>query len=370
MGNSEIKYVINKPILFGDFIETISCIVDETNFVLTEKGITIKGMDPSRIAIINLSIGESFFDEIIGDSISNEFREIIGLNMGDLKKIFNRIKGSPYKLIFSYDKFKQMVFIQGEWESTKRTFKLSCLDLEIEDVPMENLNKMTYENEILVENGVFLDILTDSEIYSEIINIELREPDLFCVKSIGQIGEYNLEMNIDEPITVQKHSAYSISFLKGFFSSLRKYTSKLYIENDVPLKIFIEFDDKTKLYFYVAPRVEEVDFEEEEEFDFDEKEEEKETELIKDKTEVKEVVEMMEENIWKETESVETTPPIEENIEETEPKDVNRIEEIEEAYKKEFGTKNINKKTRKWKKFYRKYRELRKEKESKETNEG
>lgn len=366
MEKSEIKYVIRKPILFKEFIETISHIVDETNFVLTEKGIIIKGIDPSRIAIINLSIGESFFDDIIGDS--NKFRENVGLNIGDLKKIFNRIKGVPYKLIFSYDKFRQMVFIQSELESAKKTFKLSCLDLEIEDVPMENLNKMVYENEILVENGVFLDILADSEIYSEIINLEVKEPDLFCVKSIGQIGEYNLEMNLDEPITIQKHSAYSISFLKGFFSSLRKYSSKIYIENDVPIKIFIEFGDDTNLYFYVAPRVEEVDFNEEIFGHEGKVEKEIESEVI---------TPLMEENIEetdldveeeKEPKSEEITPLMEENIEEPESKEVNQINEIEEAYKKEFGTKNINKKTRKWKKFYRKYREHKKEGESEETN--
>ncbi len=379
MENIEIKYIINKPSLFKSFIETISSIVDETNFVLTKKGIAITGIDPSRIAIINLSIGKSFFDDIIGDS--NEFRENVGLNMDDLKKIFNRIRGEPYKLIFSYDKFKQMVFIQSEEESMKRTFKLCCLDLEIEDVPMENLHKMVYENEILVDNGVFLDILADSDIYSEIINLELKEPDLFCVRSIGQIGEYNLEMNIDEPITIPKHSAYSIAFLKGFFSSLKKYSSKLYIENDVPLKIFIEFDDDTSLYFYVAPRVEKVDFDVEE-FNLDDEEVEKETEITEDKPEVKEV-ELNVENIGideveeKKIESVEITPLIEENIEEmggniwkeTETKEVNQVNEIEEAYKKEYGTKSINKKTRKWKKFYRKYRENKKREESKEPNE-
>ena len=63
-------------------IETLSSIIDETEFLVTPKEFTISAMDPSRICLLKLSIKRENFD---GYECKKETN--VGLNLDDLDKI-------------------------------------------------------------------------------------------------------------------------------------------------------------------------------------------------------------------------------------------------------------------------------------------
>ncbi|MFX1357535.1 MAG: proliferating cell nuclear antigen (pcna) [Promethearchaeota archaeon] len=259
----------NSRILKG-IIETLSSIIDETEFRVTPKEFTITAMDPSRICLLKLSIRKDGFDEY---QCSKESK--VGLNLDDLDKILKRSAvNDSIEIDFKETEQKIKIKMQREGTSRVRTFSLALLDIDTEEIPMENLLKIEYPTKWVIDADFLVEAIKDAEIYSEILNIKAIERQGLLFSSSGQIGEmeYNLtnddliESNLSETST----GAYSLTFLKAILK-IAPITEKLEIslKTDNPLKMIFNLLEGGELSYFLAPRVEEAEFEEDED-DMDE----------------------------------------------------------------------------------------------------
>jgi len=93
--------------------------------------------------------------------------------------------------------------------------------------------------------------------------------------SSGQIGEMNYELELEEllehNITGSSSGAYSLTFLKAILK-IASITEKLEIslKTDHPLKLIFNLLEGGELFYFLAPRVEEAEFEKQEDKDMDE----------------------------------------------------------------------------------------------------
>ncbi len=225
-------------------------------------------MDPSRICLLKLSIKKENFDEY---KCSGESK--VGLNLDDLNKILKRsATNDTIELNFKEKEQKIMIKMQREDASRTRTFSLAILDIDMEELPMENLFKIEYPSKWVIDSEFLVEAIKDAEIYSEIINIKTIKDEGLLFSSSGQIGEmeYNLSLNdlIETDITENCTGAYSLTFLKAILN-LGSITEKLEIslKTDHPLKMIFNLLEGGELSYFLAPRVEEAEFEEDEDMD-------------------------------------------------------------------------------------------------------
>ncbi len=149
-----------------------------------------------------------------------------------------------------------------------RHFSLALLDIEIEDIPMENLLKIEYDADWSMDPAFFVEAIKDAEIYSEILNMKAEEDKGLIFSSDGQIGEMEYELALDEifeaDIKGASRGAYSLQFLKSILK-IDNITEKLTVslKDDHPLKLIFNILEGGTLSYFLAPRVEEVEFEEE-----------------------------------------------------------------------------------------------------------
>ena len=86
-------------------IGAISALVDEANFEVSPQGMTLRAMDPSRIAMVDFELPKSAFSNFECDE---EVR--IGINMDEMEKIVKRA-GSGNSLALGLNREKnQLVF--------------------------------------------------------------------------------------------------------------------------------------------------------------------------------------------------------------------------------------------------------------------
>ena len=254
----------NSRILKG-IIETLSSIIDETEFRVSPKEFTISAMDPSRICLLKLSIKKENFDDY---QCSKESK--VGLNLDDLDKILKRSAASD-SVIIDFDEKDQKIKIkmQREGMSRTRTFSLALLDIEIEEIPMDNLLKIEYPSKWVIDTQFLIEAIKDAEIYSEILNISAAEGKGLIFSSTGQIGEmeYNLGEDdlIENEISGTSSGAYSLTFLKAILK-IASITEKLEIslKTDHPLKMIFDLLEGGQLSYFLAPRVEEAEFDDDE----------------------------------------------------------------------------------------------------------
>ncbi|MBA7504112.1 hypothetical protein ES706_02737 [subsurface metagenome] len=253
----------NSKILRG-IIEALASIIDETEFIITTKELSIRAMDPSRICLLQLSMTKQDFDEYECDKDTK-----IGLNLEDLDKILKRSSaGDSVELIFEPDTQKLKIKMKQRDSTKVRTFSLALLDIEMEDIPMENLLKLEYNADWSMDPGFFVEAIKDAEIYSEILTIKAEEDRGLLFSSVGQIGEMEYELALDDllekNIKAISKGSYSLQFLKSILK-IENITEKLTIslKDDHPLKLIFNILEGGTISYFLAPRVEEVEFEEE-----------------------------------------------------------------------------------------------------------
>jgi len=250
----------NSRVLKG-IVETLASIIDETEFRVTPKEFTISAMDPSRICLLKLSIKKDDFDEY---ECSKESK--VGLNLDDLDKILKRSAANDtVEINFNEAEQKIKIKMQREGVSRTRTFSLALLDIDIEEIPMDNLLKIEYPSKWVIETDFLVEAIKDAEIYSEILNINANEGKGLKFSSSGQIGEMEYDLNEDDLIESQLQGsstgAYSLTFLKAILK-IASITEKLEIslKTDHPLKMNFDLLEGGKLSYFLAPRVEEEEF--------------------------------------------------------------------------------------------------------------
>ena len=249
--------------ILKSIVETLSSIIDETEFKVSPEEFIITAMDPSRICLLKLSIKKENFDDY---KCSKESK--IGLNLDDLDKILKRsATNDSIEINFKESDQKIKITMQREEGNTrKRTFSLALIDLEREDVPMGNLLNIEYPSNWVIDPDFLVEAIKDAEIYSEIMNMKAIVNEGLIFSSSGQIGEmeYNLGVDdlIESDIKETCMGAYSLTFLKAILK-IASITEKLEIslKTDHPIKMIFNLLEGGELNYFLAPRVEEAEFE-------------------------------------------------------------------------------------------------------------
>jgi len=260
-------YLENSRILKG-IVETLAAIIDETEIKVTPKEFMITAMDSSRICLLKLSIKKDDFDKY---TCSKESK--IGVNLEDLDKILKRSSvNDSIELDFKEKEQQIKIKMQREGANRVRTFKLALLDIDTEEIPMDNLLEIEYPSRWVIDADILVEAIKDADIYSEILNIKSEEGEGLVFSSTGQIGEmeYSIETGdlLDSNLSGTHTGAYSLKFLKDILK-ISSITEKLEmsLRTDHPLKMIFGILEGGELSYFLAPRVEEAEFDEDDDMD-------------------------------------------------------------------------------------------------------
>jgi len=272
-------------------MKAFSNIIDEDIFYIEKDRIYVRLMDPSRICLMEVKLkleGFKFYrrGEVAFD-IEN-LAKILKCNVGDK---------ATAELIFG-QKCLSVKIISEKYKSIiERT--LEAIHLEKEEIPFESLYKINYPCEFVLSKEKLEYLLRNLD--GETVRITISENRVsFAEENIYSNGRIiwkkddlnllkcdfsDLERELNrqdipenlkgmvEKIIENKEcsSVYSLLFI-GYISSMAKViqakdTIKFNIRDENPLRAEIEFRDlgDTKMAFFIAPRVEEVEFEDEDE---------------------------------------------------------------------------------------------------------
>jgi len=267
-------------------VETLSKIFDEINFMVSPEGLKVKGMDPSKICLIELNFKKPDFDDY---ECNRECK--VGLMLDDFDKILKRAgSNDALELSFKEDAQKLKVRMIRKESNKSRVFSLVSLDLDIEDPPMENLNSLEYPATWSIDTDFFVEAIKDGEIYSEVLNVKATEGLGLTFTASGTIGEMEYSLSLDDFISDDLSDAQEGSFSITFLKSIMKLsditeTLEISAKTDHPIKMIFKLLEGAELKYFLAPRVEDMsdedtdDFEEDSEEDDSEELEESEEEV-------------------------------------------------------------------------------------------
>lgn len=231
-------------------ISAISTLVEEATFVATAEGITFRGMDPSHVALIDISWPNSAFEKYECDSDIK-----FGVRIDEFSKLIKRAdKKSAIEISISDENMLLVTIGQN------KRYKMRLIESSATDTP---LPKIPYDSKIVLTSAQFDKILGDVQVVSDYLTIESKDEKAdFSGK--GDSGEVVIELDTSmdelEEISCTEGSTgtYSLEYLNPVVKAVGNTVGSVTCEYSTakPLRIEFKVANVGRIHFYLAPRVE------------------------------------------------------------------------------------------------------------------
>ena len=245
---ARIKYPDVKT--FKELIVALSKILDEAKLSLTRTGLRIVGMDPAKVAYIEVHMPrEAFLEYEI-----EEDREVVeaGFNLGVLEDILEGRKGNPVEMVIAQDRV--LVSVEG---AVIRRFLLPNLEVAVEELGEVELE---HDVEAVVISDVLRKAISDIKAVSDIVEIEADENQI-VLRSTGEAGpKVTLRLTressalIDLEARNPSRAKYDVSYLENTLDLCKVAESvELMFSTDKPLELNFKSPDGSTVRYILAP---------------------------------------------------------------------------------------------------------------------
>ena len=241
------RAVISDTKAWKNSIEAVAALIDEGTLQIDEKGIKLRAMDLSQIALVDLELPASAFEEYKVEKPVN-----IGVDFAELSKITRRSRPED-RIELSLDNRFNMVF-KGE---TTRSFSLAIIE-STSNPPKEP--KIEYAADMKIIANTLKEALKDAELVSNHVSMKLG--DGFLIKAEGDTGSADIKFEKDKVMSLNaKHEANAVFALDQLNNLLKAADAQSIIlikmKTDNPIRIEYAIGDGRVVY-YLAPRIESV----------------------------------------------------------------------------------------------------------------
>ena len=231
-------------------ISAISTLVEEATFEATVEGVSFRGMDPSHVALIDISWPNSAFQKY---SCDGDIK--FGVRIDEFSKLIKRAEKSDGVEINISDDSMLHVSI-----GKNKKYKMRLIESSASDTP---LPKISYDSKITLSSSRLDKILGDIDVVSDYLSIKTTQKNVeFSGKGDAGEATINLEKDMEdvEDISVSQESSgtYSLEYLDPIVKAVGGTADSIICEfsSEKPLRIEFKVTNIGRIHFYLAPRVE------------------------------------------------------------------------------------------------------------------
>jgi len=246
-----IRFVFPDAREWSYIVESLAVLVDEASFKISPQGLQLRALDPSRVAMVDLSIPASAFEEFECD------KEVdVGVNFEDLNKILKRGKADE-KVLVEVSEGRLKIKLLGKAE---RTFYLPLLDIVSQELSSINLS---FSVKAKMLSDTFRDSIKDVALVSDSVKFVAKDESL-TLRAASDRGEVEVKFTlesgalIDCVIEEEAEATYSLSYLSDMLKKSVSLSDIVQIEfsSNRPIALTFNITSGGKLSYYLAPRVE------------------------------------------------------------------------------------------------------------------
>ncbi len=242
--------------LWKNLLNAIATLVDEANFDATEKGITLRAMDPSHVAMVDFEWPQEMFDEYACDKPLK-----LCININEMLRFLRRVNTDESLELELDEKTAQIVMILRS--RYLRTFKMNTLEALSEEVPSP---KITFQSSIKITTNSIRDAINDAATVSDYILFQSTATE-FTMQAAGDVGSVEIVIEKDSEeilgLDVQENSRamFGLNYLSDMVKAASSISDIVTIEfsNNMPVRLNFELPHQGKLQYYLAPRIESSD---------------------------------------------------------------------------------------------------------------
>ena len=245
-----LKMVLSDAKIWKNIIESLT-FLDEANFIASERGIELRAMDPSRVAMVDFFLPANAFETYECTDTTR-----LGINLDEMIQIMRR-SGTSDELTMELEGTAKLVMtFTGQ---NVRSFGISLLDLGDSEYPaptIESKAKVKLTAEALQQAvkdaeiiGDHIRIVTDDNGITLSASSETKDVKVFIEKDSDVIAEFNVKED--------SSAMYSLSYLTEMTKAIKaSELVMLAFSASMPIQLEFPIVAGGKLTYYLAPRIE------------------------------------------------------------------------------------------------------------------
>lgn len=240
--------------LLKDSLQSVSNIITEGVFQVSEDGIELIAADPAMVAMVDFTMQTDAFD-----AYECEEPQKLGVNIEDLYSIVRRA-GSDDRLVLGINEDESKLTLTMENNST-RNFSLALLNLDEEDIP--STDDLEFTVTASLKTGSLSNAIGDAAVVGDAVSISADTDELVLTAEgdasnaathIAKGSDGMVDLEADGEI----RSMFSLDYLNKMIKAGKLSDSvTVRLGDDFPMRMEFQVPDKVSLSFILAPRIEE-----------------------------------------------------------------------------------------------------------------
>ncbi|MBN1159755.1 MAG: proliferating cell nuclear antigen (pcna) [Candidatus Diapherotrites archaeon] len=246
-----LNLVFDDAKLFKRTIDAISVLVDQGEFIIDEKGMSLRAADQAMIAMVDFTIPKSAFSEYV---VQTHYK--LGIDLEGLAKVLARARPND-KLVLGLSEDNALLTIELRGNAS-RSFTLPLLDISGGDLPMPN---MEFDAEMTIDADLLQDGLKDASLFNTYVTLKARDHE-FQMLAKGTSGNLNFKLGKQDKsmkhvsVKAESSASFPLDYLQDITKSAAKDDGiKIAFKTNRPLMVTYKIE-KAALIYYIAPRAE------------------------------------------------------------------------------------------------------------------
>ena len=230
----------------------VKTLVEEATFEANSEGLTFRAMDPSHVALVDLTMPNASFASFECDK---PFK--FSVRVEDLVKLIGRSDSKDSVEISSTEEDTIAVKLSNGY---KREFMIHLIESTAGSAP---LPKLEFDTKASLTKTILEKVLGDISVVSDQVTMQASKDKLaFSGKSDVGKAEINLAGNdadvLEFKVGADSKATYSIDYISGILKALGGVTDTVELEFSTkkPVRLTMKLNDQgAKLWYFLAPRV-------------------------------------------------------------------------------------------------------------------
>jgi len=236
---------------FSYIFRTLEEFIDEITLDFSQDGLKIRGIDPSKVAFIDILIPSGYFEEY---NVNEE--EKVGVKLEDLNDVLKTVNKNDALYLESDENQNVKVTLDGEYE---RTFTFPSITASELEAPNLNLEFPFKAKALTVSFTEIIDEIED--IGGDAVTFKAQEGKLYITAN-SDLGSETVELSTENGGLLESEggdaeSIYGLEYVVNT-SKMRKPSDTVEIAfgSQIPLKLRYNLPQGGYADFYIAPRAE------------------------------------------------------------------------------------------------------------------
>ena len=248
------KAEIEEVGLLKDSMKTISDLISEGLFQLTEDGVKLVAADPAMVGLVDFKLEKDVFE-----TYEIEEGQKVGLNIENFYSILRRANSSD-KITLEVEEDSSKFNITMENSST-RDFSLPILNLSEDDIPsVGGLDQFTFTADL--DTSVLEGAIKDAMVVSDAVTITADGSSLKISAEGDQSGvDFTVKSDAEGVHMMDGSNArsmFSLDYLSKMIGAKKLAdTVTVKLGQDFPMRMEFIRPEEIELNFVLAPRIEE-----------------------------------------------------------------------------------------------------------------